>query len=430
MKGSDLLHTYSAIPWEAIFQSTHGWTRSRLNDQTILVLSKRWLKHVNQWCKHLTLDLWKTWLASSIILHFLPLLPPPYDDLEFQLFGKRLRGQSEKMPQKRLALRLAQEWLKGSLGHEYVKEFIKPKVKADALSIAHEIRTVAAERAGATDWLEPATRRIAANKVTNIYLGVGYPKVIQKDQKTLLDSEQLIKNVIRLSELDFQDEMKKVNRPLHREQWDDAVFAVNAYYYNEGNRLILPSGILQWPFFDTHASDGWNFGGLGATIGHEICHAFDNDGKDYDQFGNKNPWWSRAESKRYRQKTNALIELYNKTEYFGHKLNGFLTLSENIADLGGVAISLAALKKRLQAKKVSPQVYKQEICDFFVSFAVSWRTKEKKEKAIQSLFMDVHAPPQARVNNIVSQFDDWYECFNIQPGHPLYKALEKRIRIF
>ena len=430
MKGAELLHTYSAIPWAAIFETTHGWSLSRVKEQSILVLSKRWLKHVNHWCKHLTLDLWKTWLASSILLHLLPLLPPPYDDLEFQLFGKRLRGQSEKMPQKRLALRLAQEWLTGSLGYEYVKRFVKPKVKSDALSIAEEIRAVAAERAGATEWLESATRKIASNKVSNIYLGVGYPKAIQKDQKTLLDSEQLIKNVLRLSELDFQDEMKKVNTPLRREQWEDAVFAVNAYYYNEGNRLILPSGILQWPFFDVHASDGWNFGGLGATIGHEICHAFDNDGKDYDQFGNRNPWWSRAESNRYREKTNALIELYNRTEYFGHKLNGFLTLSENIADLGGVAIALAALKKRLQTKRVSPQVFKTEICNFFISFAVSWRTKEKKEKAIQSLFMDVHAPPQARVNNIVSQFDEWYECFDIQPGNVLYKALEKRIRIF
>lgn len=430
IKGSELLHKYSAIPWEAIFKTTLGWTRSKLEEHTILLLSKRWLKHVNHWCKQLPLDLWKKWLASSILLHLLPLLPPPYDDLEFELFGKRLRGQAEKMPQKRLALRLGQEWLTGSLGHKFVKRFVSPKVKSDALAIAEEIRSVASERAGITEWLEPATRKIAANKVQNIYLGVGYPRVIPKDSKTLLDSEQLVKNVLRLSDLDFQDEMKKINTPLRREQWEDAVFAVNAYYYNEGNRLILPSGILQWPFFDVHASDGWNFGGLGATIGHEICHAFDNDGKDYDQFGNRNPWWSRTESKRYHQKANALIELYNKTEYFGHKLNGFLTLSENIADLGGVAIALAALKKRLLRKRVSPEIYKREICNFFMSFGVSWRTKEKKEKAIQSLFMDVHAPPQARVNNIVSQFDEWYECFDIQPGHTLYKALEKRIRIF
>lgn len=430
MKGSELLSRYPAIPWEAIFENSLGWSLEKLREHQILILSRKWLADVNRWFRTLSLDTWKIWLSSSILLHLLPLLPPPYDNWEFDLFGHRLRGQSEKIPQRRLALRLAEEWLTGSLGDLFVKQFVPSDVKTYATSIAEEIRHVAAEQAGSTEWLEPKTRRIAEAKVNNIYLGVAYPSNIEKDKKTHLDPEQLVKNVLTLAELDFVDEMEKINTRLRPEVWDDSVFAVNAYYYNEGNRLILPAGILRWPFFDTAAGDGWNFGGLGATIGHEITHAFDNDGKDYDQFGNKNPWWSRAESMRYRQKVNALIRLYNKTQYFGHHLNGLLTLSENIADLGGVAISLAALKKRLKARNTSAEQIKKEICDFFISFAVSWRTKEKKEKAMQSLFMDVHAPPHARVNNIVSQFDDWYECFDVKPGDNLYKAPEARIRIF
>jgi predicted metalloendopeptidase len=212
--------------------------------------------------------------------------------------------------------------------------------------------------------------------------------------------------------------------------WDDAIFAVNAYYYNEGNRLILPAGMLRWPFFHTAAGDGWNFGGLGATIGHEICHAFDDDGKDYDEHGNRNPWWSRSERSRYLKKTKALIQLFNETKYFGHTLNGELTLSENIADLGGLDIALSALKRRLDQQGIQGEKRKEELCNFFMSFAVSWRTKERKEKALQSLFMDVHAPPIARVNNIVCQFDDWYECFNVTAEHALYKAPTDRIRIF
>lgn len=430
MKGSELLSQYPAIPWEAIFQNSMGWSLEKLRDHQVLILSRKWLSNVNRWFKTLSLDTWKIWLSAAILLHLLPLLPPPYDNWEFELFGHRLRGQSEKIPQRRLALRLAEEWLTGSLGDAYVRNFVSPDVKTYATTIAQEIRHVAAEQAGATEWLEPKTRRLASAKVNNIYLGVAYPTNIEKDKKTHLDPEQLVKNVLTLSELDFVDEMEKINTRLKPERWDDSVFAVNAYYYNEGNRLILPAGILRWPFFDTTAGDGWNFGGLGATIGHEITHAFDNDGKEYDQFGNRNPWWSRAESARYRQKVNALIRLYNKTQYFGHHLNGLLTLSENIADLGGVAISLAALKKRLKARNATLAETKKEICDFFISFAVSWRTKEKKEKAMQSLFMDVHAPPQARVNNIVSQFDDWYECFDVKPGDKLYRTPEARIRIF
>ena len=131
---------------------------------------------------------------------------------------------------------------------------------------------------------------------------------------------------------------------------------------------------------------------------------------------------------RYHKKTKTLIDLYNKTLYFGKHLNGVLTLSENIADLCGISIALAALKKRLNGK--DPEVIKYQMCEFFKSFAVSWRTKEKKEKVIQSLFMDVHAPPPARVNNIVSQFDEWYECYNIKPGDELYRDTTERIRIF
>jgi putative endopeptidase len=430
MSGAELESKYKHIPWYAIFRASLDWPPSKFRSTQILVFSETWLTALNRWFRTIPLDLWKLWFSAQAILHFLPTLPPPFDDMEFQLFGHRLKGQSEKLPQKMLALRLTQEWLAGSLGYLFVENYVDPEIKQRATAIAKEIRQVAADRASLIDWLEPKTREKAKKKVENIYLGIAYPSKIDRDEKTKLNPENLVENMFRLSELDFKDEMKQINTPLNPAEWDDPVFAVNAYYYNEGNRLILPAGILRWPFFHPNASDGWNFGGLGASIGHEICHAFDNDGKDYDETGTYRPWWSQAESKRYREKADALVKLFNKTEYFGHNLNGFLTLSENIADLGGVSIALAALKQRLKQKAANPQETKKQICDFFISFAVSWRTKERKEKAIQSLFMDVHAPPEARVNNIVSQFDEWYDCFNIMPGDKLYKESSKRISIF
>jgi putative endopeptidase len=430
MKGSQLKAKYRHIPWDVLVQSALGWTSAKFRDHTILVFSKKWLSALNKWFHVLPLDQWKIWLAASLIMYVLPILPPPYDDLHFELFGRRLRGQSEKTPQKRLALRLAQQWLTGSLGHLFVKQFVSPDIKESASKIAREIRHVAMERMGSVDWMEPATRQKAQRKIASIYLGIAYPSYIERDKRTTLDPEQLVKNMLDLSYLDFKDEMENINTKLNPARWDDPVFAVNAYYYNEGNRLILPAGILRWPFFHPSASDGWNFGGLGAIFGHELTHAFDADGKDYDEHGNRKPWWSRSEAARYRKKTEALIELFNSTEYFGHHLSGALTLSENIADLGGVAISLAALKERLKSRHASAEETKKEIRDFFISFAISWRTKEKKEKAIQSLFMDVHSPPLARVNNVVSQFDDWYEVFDVKPGDELYKEPTSRIRIF
>ena len=430
MKGSDIQEKYRAVPWDLIFHSALGWTPSEFRNTNILILSTHWLGYLNKCFKLFTLDTWKVLFSAQLLIHVLPILPPPFDDMEFELFGHRLRGQTEKIPQKRLALRLAQEWLSASLGSAFVKKFVPEIIKRSAFNMANEIKAMAKERAEATDWLDPNTRKKAGRKVDSIILSVAYPSTIIKDRKTILHPENLVRNVLDLANMEFKDEIAKTNTRLNPVNWEDAVFAVNAYYYNEGNRLILPAGILRWPFFHIEASDGWNFGGLGATIGHEICHAFDADGKDYDENGNRNPWWSKGEVGNYLKKTKALIKLFNNTTYFGQHLNGELTLSENIADLGGLGISLEALKRRLDNKKITGPERKKQLCDFFMSFAVSWRTKEKKEKALQSLFMDVHAPPIARVNNVVSQFDDWYECFDIKPGYALYKEPSDRIHIF
>lgn len=428
MSRDELKKTFKNIPWDILFKSIFNWTPTEKH--TIVIKNKRYFSNLNRWFLSFPLDTWKLIFASEIILHMLPVLPEPFDNWYFDLYEYRLRGQTEKRPKNILTLHLAKQWLGSSLGNVYINKYVSKIVKRKAVKIANEIKHSAAEVAGSTSWLDSHTQKKAAAKVKSIYLGVAYPTVIHNDKKIKLHPEKLIENILHLAESDFMNESKKIDTKLTEGEWDDDVFAVNAYYYNEANRLILPAGILQWPFFHEAASDGWNFGGIGASIGHEISHAFDNDGKDYDEHGNKNPWWSRAEQIRYHKKTKALIELYNRTLYFEHHINGVLTLSENIADLGGVQIALNALNKRLNTRKASEKERKEQLCDFFHSYAISWRTKEKKEKAMQSLFMDVHAPPPARVNNIVRQFDEWYECHNVQPGDKLYIDPSERIRIF
>jgi predicted metalloendopeptidase len=430
MRGAELQQLFPAIPWTTIFQNAIGSKEFQWKSQEILVLSKTWLQALNKWFRTVPIGLWKQWLSHNFLLYILPLLPPPYDNLEFELYGHKLKGQRQKTPQPRLALKLAQEWLTQSLGDVYVGRYVSSDLKMLATKLAKQVRAAAAERAGSTPWLAPETQQLAKRKTKAIHLGIAYPSSVPQEGMVKLNPERLVENVLTLAEADFKDELERVDTVLNVKVWDDPVFAVNAYYYNEGNRLILPAGILQWPFFHPKASDGWNYGGLGATIGHEISHAFDNDGKEYDEHGNKNPWWSKQESAEYQKKTKALVELYSKTKYFGHPLNGYLTLSENIADLGGVDIALTALKTVLKQRNASPETVKKELRDFFMSYAVSWRTKEKKAKAMQSLFMDVHAPPPARVNNIVCQFDEWYEAFDIIPGEALYKDPQHRIRIF
>jgi len=434
VKGSSLHHMYPHIPWESIVQSSFKMNKEEFHKTEFLLLSTTWLENMNTWFKTFTLEMWVAWLSGNLIVYTIPLLPPPFDDYHYELFGNRLRGQTQKTPQEELALDMTQQWLTGPLGELYVNNYVTEELKKQATEIAQEIKNVAEKRLGSLEWLEPNTQQEAKKKIKAISLCVAYPKNMEAMNKkfkniTLLP-ETFLQNIFYLSQADFLDEIQQTGKSLDRHYWDDPVFAVNAYYYNEGNRLILPSGILRWPFFDSKASDGWNFGGIGSAIGHEMTHAFDIDGKEYDHVGNKRNWWSKEDNNQYMIRTRALEKLYSNTQYFGKPLNGKLTLSENIADLGGLGIALTALKTTLDKKGIQGSKRKKELQDFFKSFAVSWRTKEKKQKAIQSLFMDVHAPPPARVNNIVSQFDDWYECFDVQPGDKLYIDPKQRIQIF
>jgi putative endopeptidase len=428
--GLELKNKYKSIPWDAFFEGVADWSPSEINSKKIMVSCDIWLKYVNRLFRELTLDHWKNLMASHCILFFLQLLPPPYDDLHYQLYRRELRGQSEKIPQKILALYLIQEYLTGSLGYLYAKKYVSPCIKHEATILVKDILEASKERLSDVAWLEKSSREKAEKKISNIYAGIAYPETIERDHHVSLNSQQLIQNLILLGKKDSEKSLKQLSKTLNPKKWTDPVFSVNAYYYNEGNRLILPAGILQWPFFHVGASDGWNYGGIGAVAGHELCHAFDNEGRLYDHEGRKTNWWTRRDSQAYVKKTKEIIELFNKTKYFGKSVDGVLTLSENIADLAGLAMALSALKRRLHSKKVSKEIYKKELCTFFNSYAVSWRVKEKKEKIFQSLFMDVHSPPSSRVNNIVSQFDDWYECFDVKPGDALYRTPEQRIRIF
>jgi putative endopeptidase len=430
MTGLELKNKYKSIPWDAFFQAATDWSPSELNSKRIMVSCDIWLKYINKLFREFTLDHWKNLLASHCILYFLQLLPPPYDDMHYELYKKQLRGQSEKIPQKILALYLIQEYLTGSLGYLYTKNYVSPCIKQEATVLVKDILEASKERLDEVVWLEKTSREKAKKKISNIYTGIAYPDTIQRDHHVSLNSQQLIQNLIVLAKSDFEKSLKNISKPLDPKKWTDAVFSVNAYYYNEGNRLILPAGILQWPFFHVGISDGWNYGGIGAVIGHELCHAFDDEGRLYDENGKKTNWWTQQDSKAYVNKTKEIVELYNKTKIYGKSIDGVLTLSENIADLAGLAMALSALKRRLNRKKVSKDIFKKELCNFFNSYAISWRVKEKKEKIFQSLFMDVHSPPSSRVNNIVCQFDDWYECFDVKPGDVLYRTPEQRIRIF
>jgi putative endopeptidase len=426
LTGSELAHQYSKFPWEHFWMSygIANWKSVQFRIQNY-----KFLPYLESITKIFTIDQWKFLLATHLILHALPLLPPPFDNYHSEFFERKLRGQKEKLPQIQLTVKLAQEWLTSTMSQVYLKECIDPGLKSSVHGIMDELTKAAIRRIQNTEWMEPRTRKIAIQKVSQMIRNIGWPSKLPPITSIELKTENLFENILLLGEERTKRDLQVLGKEINIEKtWDDPIFAVNAFYYSETNQIVIPAGSLLWPFYHPSAPIGWNYGGLGAVIAHEMTHAFDSDGKDYDDWGEKKNWWTEKDNEAYTQKTAALVELFNKAKILGKPINGALTLNENIADLGGLAIALDALNETLKGKTDTEK--KEAYRNFFISYAVSWRTKDKPEKILQGLFMDRHAPAPLRVNLIVSQFDEWYFAFDIVVSDTLYIPPEERIRIF
>ena len=429
MKGGELLEKYKGISWENLFDN-YGIPVSVWKQKTIRVYSPRWLRFLqgamNKWpSQH-----WTSLFTLHMVLNALPCLPPPYDDLHFEVFGKYLRGQAEKLPQEQLALNLARLILKIPLSYLYIQDYVQKDLKHNITQFAETIRLSAMNRILKIDWMEKPTRETAKEKVQHMKFSISHPSSLPDIKIPDLITDNFLQNIYLMSETNTEALLDRLtNFRESTKMWNDPPYAVNAYYFNETNQFLIPAGTLAWPFYtDDKSKIGWNYGGLGAIIGHEMTHAFDTDGKLYKSNGIKDDWWTRNDNTQYNKRTRELVALFDEGRILNHPVDGYLTLSENIADLGGLGIALDSLKHEI--RNMSEEEKKTQMRDFFLSYAVSWRVKMRPKKAIQSLFLDVHAPAELRVNYIVCHFDEWYELFGVETGDELYLPPEKRVRIF
>jgi putative endopeptidase len=383
--------------------------------------------------KDFAMDAWRVWLRSGIVLTLMEYMPPPFDDLHYELYGKKLRGNVQKLPQTLLTLRVLQTFATQALSRVFVEHSVKESVKEDATTMVRRLKSATIHRVQKVSWMAEKTKQIAVEKIRAMRFQVAYPSVWYNEFGGLLmDPERLIHNILKLCARDT-DRMLKTLGPGCGDTdgtWDDGAFDVNAYYYPDRNQLTIPAGMLRPPFFDQRRGAAWNYGGIGSAIGHEITHGFDADGKNFDLHGSFKDWWTAHDNEAYDTMTKDLIALYDGQEYAGGRVDGNLTLSENIADLGGVAIALDALHEYLREKKATASERKKAYKDFFLSYAVSWRNKDRPRKAKQSLYLDVHAPAPLRVNLVVRQFAEFYEAFDIGTDSPGWIAPEDRIQLW
>ena len=426
LKGYELLKDFDKFPWDNFFTS-YG-----INDwkgKIYRIQSKRLFHILEKTFEVTPLEQFKKIFMLHMILHALPMLPPPYDDIHFEFYQKRLRGQKEKYSQKYLNLYLTKIYLTTPLSILYKKNYLKDSLKKKSINFIKKIQSSAIKQIEKNSWLQESTKSVAKEKVKDMVLSIGWPEFYYPLNLPQLQTDNLLKNIYLLSASSTQNDIILLNTStIPGKFWTEPSFMVNAFYYNEINEFIVPAGSLMYPFYSENKSIGWNYGGLGAVIGHEMVHAFDEDGRDYNSHGLYNPWWLPRDNRRYNQLSKQLKKLYSSSKLYGVHLDGNKTINENLADLGGLSITLEALNHELQGRGEKEKI--AELQQFFISYAISWRTKEEKKKVLQSLVVDHHSPPEFRVNNIVTQFDEFYTAFNVVVSNKLYIPPEERIKVF
>lgn len=420
IKGNELQNKYKQFPWESFFLSygIDGWKHI-----TFRIESDGWIKILEKSMTTIGFDQWKNMFILHLILHALPLLPPPFDDIDYKFYGEILKGQKKKISQDYLTLYLSKQYLSRPLSILYKKYFLKDSLKKNATKFIEKIRHSAIDQIHTNTWMQQKTKNEAKEKVRKMVLSIGWPDYYPHFILPELQTDNLLENIYLLSEYSSNEEIGLLNKKsIPGKTWNEPAFTVNAYYYNEINEFIIPAGSLFYPFFNGK-SKGWDYGGLGAVIGHEMIHAFDDGGRSYDKYGYSKNWWLTKDNTRFHNLSKELIEFYNKSKVLTGKINGTLTLNENLADLGGLSVALEALKKEIKNNKY-------ELQQFFISYAVSWRTKEQKRKTLQNLIIDKHSPAEFRVNNIVCHFQEWYDAFDIRVENDMYIPPEERIKIY
>ena len=426
--GAELEKEFRHIPWAILFE-TMGF--SVWKSKLFFIDSIRWLHTLNHLFQELGLDQWKLLLTLEFVLYSLTWLPPKYSDVSFRFYRKYLRGQQKKLDRSTQAIYVAQQYATPFFSRLYKEEFIDTSIKPKIQHMIKEFQSVAKERLHRVEWLEEKTRKKAQEKVNAMGFIVAFPDSFEHHVLPQIDSKNLLANLLELGAWQTHYEIQKLGQPIsQRKEWDDALFAVNAYYYEQANEMVIPSGILNPPFYDMEKSLAWNYGGIGCILAHEMTHAFDKEGKEFNEDGIQQKWWTSNDNRKYNEQTKALINLYDKQRIFGLPVSGTKTLSENIADIGGMSIALDALNQKLDTLRISEEERKEHYRQFFISYAISWRVKEKKKKRIQALILDKHAPPSLRVNLVISQFKEWYHAFDIKETDRLYIPPEKRIHIF
>lgn len=439
------------MTWAELRESAPGfgwdqWARGAdapLDDETVVNVDQPgFLTAAARAWGQTSLDDIKLWLSVSLIDARASLLSHEFVEENFSFFGRVLSGTKEIRPRWKRALGLVQGAAGESVGRIWVAKHFPPSSKERMDELVTGLLRAYEEAIRASEWMGEETRRRALDKLATFKPKIGYPPK-WKDLTGLDVSEQrpLVANVAAAIAFETMREWKKLGTAVDRDEWLMTPQTVNAYYNPALNEIVFPAAILQPPFFDPEADDAVNFGAIGAVIGHEIGHGFDDQGSRYDAHGNLENWWEEEDRERFDELTSALVDQYDNltpADLAGDDaptVNGALTVGENIGDLGGLSIAWAAWATALEAQGLTPE--SAPVIDsitgpqrFFYSWARVWRTAARIEFATQMLAVDPHSPAEFRCNQVLSNVDEFYAAFDVRPDDAMWLAPAERVRIW
>ena len=375
----------------------------------------------------------KAYMAKQFLTGMAPVLPSEIDQANFDFFGTFLSGQEEQRPRWKRAIAAVEGQLGEQLGAAYTQRYFPPESKAAMDELVGNLRKALAASIAENDWMTPETKVQAEAKLNSFFPKVGYPDEFETYDGLEIRPGDALGNRIRAIAWNVEDNRKKLGGPVDRTEWFMLPQTVNAYYNPSFNEIVFPAGILQQPFFGPDADLAVNYGGIGAVIGHEMGHGFDDQGSKYDATGALENWWQDADRAKFDELGDALAAQYDSYCPYDEGetcVNGRFTLGENIGDVGGLSLAYRAYKMALggeEAPVIDGLTGDQR---FFLAWAQVWRSVQREETGRQRLLTDPHSPEEFRTNGAVRNQDAWYAAFNVQPGDELYLPPEERVRIW
>lgn len=393
----------------------------------VIVRQPSFFEHLSTVLDQVGLEDWKVWLLAHVLRSSAAYLTDDFVETNFDFYGRTLNGTPELRARWKRGITLVEGALGEAVGREYVARHFPPAAKAQMDELVDNLLEAYRQSISRLDWMTEETKQRAYEKLATFRPKIGYPDRFRDYSALQVRPDDLLGNVAAASAFETDRQLRKIGAPVDRDEWFMLPQTVNAYYNPGTNEICFPAGILQPPFFSVDADPAENYGGIGSVIGHEIGHGFDDQGAQYDGQGNLNDWWTADDKAAFEVKSRALIEQYDGFEprtLPGERVNGSLTVGENIGDLGGITIAHTAyLISR------GGEADEEERRRLFLAFGNIWRTKRRKEQELQLLTIDPHSPAEFRAN-IVRNLDEFHEVFGTREGDGLWLDPSERVRIW